>query len=277
MVDLLCVGGLSILLIVPMLLSGLENLAFLNIGALLWIQYLLNYSHFMASYRIIYRDREMILRHKWASIGIPLILLGYGAIAMWQAQLENQLLLGVMVAVGSAYLAWHYTGQVWGMMASYTYLAGERFDQNERLLIRTGLRILLVWHLVWFAGVWYSQTRLPEPFWLLPLYQVITAAALVALILGVLGILKFRIRTGAFPPARALVAWIAIFVWYAAMWRWGLPALLGLVQTFHALQYIEFPARVELNRAAQARAVRIRREERRPKQPAQAGQAMKSP
>ena len=77
---MLCVGGLSILLIV-LLLSGREDLSLLNIGVLIWIQALLNYSHFMASYRIIYRDREMILRHKWASIGIPLILLVYGVLA----------------------------------------------------------------------------------------------------------------------------------------------------------------------------------------------------
>ena len=40
----------------------------------------------------------------------------------------------------------------------------------------------------------------------------------------------------------------SISAWYAAMWRWGLPALF-LVQLAHALQYLEFPARVELNRA----------------------------
>ncbi len=254
-VDLLCVGGLSIVVIVPLLVSDREELGFLNIGALIWIQALINYSHFMASYRIIYRDRQMILRHKWASIWMPLILLGYGLIALWQAQLQHPLLVGVMVAVGSGYLAWHYTGQVWGMMASYTYLAGGRFDKSERILIRSSLRILLAWHLVWFASIWYRQTSLPEPFWLVPLYQMISAATVLALVLGALGILKVGLRTGRFPPARALVAWIAIFVWYAAMWRWGLPALF-LVQLAHALQYLEFPARVELNRATRTAATR---------------------
>jgi hypothetical protein len=254
-VDLLCVGGLSILLIVPMLLSGREDLAFLNIGVLIWMQALINYSHFMASYRIIYRDREMIRRHRWAAIWMPMILLGYALLALWQAQQQRPLLVGVMVAVGSGYLAWHYTGQVWGMMASYTYLAGGRIDKSERLLIRSSLRILLVWHLVWFVNIWFRQTSLPEPFWLVPLYQAVTAATLLAAVLGGLGILKIRLRSGSFPPARALVAWIAIFVWYAAMWRWGLPALF-LVQLAHAIQYLEFPARVELNRATRTAATR---------------------
>ena len=39
----------------------------------------------------------------------------------------------MLIAVASAYLAWHYTGQVWGMMASYAYLEGARFEPIEAL------------------------------------------------------------------------------------------------------------------------------------------------
>src|ERR1041385_3246105 len=144
-VDLLCVGGLSILVIVPLLLSGRSDLGFVSIGALAWAQALINYSHFMASYRIIYRDRSMILRHKWASIGVPLILLGLMAIALAAASTTG-VLLRLFFAVASAYLAWHYTGQVWGMMASHAFLDGTGFDRGQRLIIRGSLRILLSWH-----------------------------------------------------------------------------------------------------------------------------------
>jgi hypothetical protein len=75
----------------------------------------------------------------------------------------------------------------------------------------------------------------------------------VALALGIAGIVRFRRRTGRLPPGRALVAWGAIFVWYAALYRWGLAGLF-LVQLAHALQYLEFPARVELNRAVRTHA-----------------------
>ena len=120
--------------------------------------------HFMASYRIVYRSREMILRHKWATIYVPLnhdrvlrarldgnrstssrraVRKRYERTSpTWRAPSHND----VFISVASAYLAWHYTGQVWGMMASYAYLAGTAFDKTERLLIRTSLRILLVWH-----------------------------------------------------------------------------------------------------------------------------------
>jgi hypothetical protein len=254
--DFLTAGGLSILVIVPLLLSGRQDIGFLGIAVLVWAQYLLNYAHFMASYRLIYRDRETMLRHKWAAFGIPLLLIGYSVIAFWQAGLERPQLMGVLVAVGSAYLAWHYTGQAWGMMASYGYLAGIRYEKAERWLIRGSLRVLLAFHLVWFVRTWFGQTRLEEPLWLVPLYQAVSAAAVLALGLGAAGLGKVWLRTGRFPPARAVVAWFATFVWYAAIARWGLPALLLLVQPAHALQYLEFPVRVELNRAAR-RGVRV--------------------
>src|SRR5881394_196419 len=74
-VDFLCVGGLAILVLAPLLIVGPSELTFVTIGWALWAQALINTSHFMASYRIAYRDREMIMRHKWASIWVPLILI----------------------------------------------------------------------------------------------------------------------------------------------------------------------------------------------------------
>jgi hypothetical protein len=254
-VDLLCVGGLSIIVIVPLLLSGRDNLAFVNIAGVLWAQSLVNYSHFMASYRIIYRDRQMIRRHQWAAIWIPLIMLGFVATALLVEPLTEPLLLAFFV-VGSAYLAWHYTGQVWGMMASYSYLEGIRFDPVERMLVRASLRIMLAWHVSWFLNFWLSQTEVSTlPELAASLYRLVSYATILAFLLGVMGLVKMRLRLGRFPPLRALVAWVAIFAWYAAVARWGLPAFF-LVQLAHALQYLEFPARVELNRATGAAAAR---------------------
>ena len=81
-VDLLLVGGLSLVVFVPLLLTGREELGFVTIGALAWAQILINMSHFMASYRIVYRDRAMILKHRWATIGVPLILVLYILVAV---------------------------------------------------------------------------------------------------------------------------------------------------------------------------------------------------
>ena len=250
-IDFLCAGGLSIIVLIPLLLSGREDLAFINIGAVLWAQALINYSHFMASYRIIYRSREMIARHRWAAIWVPLIMLVFIVIALAVAPATEALVLAFFV-VGSAYLAWHYTGQVWGMMASFSYLEGVRFEPGERFLVRASLRIMLAWHVCWFLNFWLSHTELVTLVELAALlYQLASYATILAFLLGGLGLIRMRLRIGRFPPSRALVAWFAIFVWYAAVARWGLPAFF-MVQLGHAIQYLEFPTRVELNRIGTA-------------------------
>jgi hypothetical protein len=241
-VDLLLVGGLSLLVFVPLLLTGSSDLLLIGVGAQALIATAINMPHFMASYRIVYRSKEMILRHKWASIWVPLIMLAYMAAAIWQAQYSLELVT-VFIGVSSAYLAWHYTGQVWGMMASYAFLAGASFDKTERTLIRTSLRILLAWHVAWFL---YTQLR--DPSAVEPFYLALSIGSVVAFGLGVAGLLRMRKRTGAFPPLRAIVAWLAIFSWYAVIARD--PRALFWVQIAHALQYLAFPIRVELNRTA---------------------------
>ncbi|MDQ6612663.1 MAG: hypothetical protein M3Y64_09550, partial [Gemmatimonadota bacterium] len=238
-IDLLLVGGLSLIFLVPLLVSGRNDLLFIGIGAQAFLATTINMPHFMASYRLVYRSRASILRHPWASIYVPIILLIYIVIALWQAQYSPTLVI-ILVSISSAYLAWHYTGQVWGMMASFAYLHGTPFDKSERRLIRTGLRLLLAWHLMWFL-----YTQLADPSRVRLMYQVATAGTVVAFVLGVIGLARMHRRTGRFPPARALVAWLALFVWYAVMARD--PKAIFWIQIAHALQYLAFPIRVEMN------------------------------
>ncbi len=249
-IDFLCVGGLSLIVFVPLLLSGRTDLVGIGAGAQAWIATLVNMPHFMASYRIVYRSREMILRHKWATIYVPAIMIVYSVLALWEARYSPVLLI-VFISVASAYLAWHYTGQVWGMMASYAYLAGAAFDKTERLLIRMSLRILLVWQVTWFL---YTQLR--DPSMVRPLYAIVSAGTAAAFIVGAIGIARMRRRTGKLPPARALVAWIALFVWYAMLARD--PKAIFWIQIAHAVQYLAFPIRVEINRTSSALAARSR-------------------
>jgi hypothetical protein len=241
-VDVLCVGGLSVLVLLPLLIMG-SDLSFVSLSVVVWTQILVNYAHFMASYRIVYRDRAMIMQHKWATIWIPFLLVACLVLALVEVSAGSNLLLIAFFATASGYLAWHYTGQAWGMMVSFAHLRGQRFDKTEYWLIRGGLRILLCWHLAWFL-----KTTLKDPGAFVLIYQVATFATVLAAIMGVAGLVRMRIRTGQAPPFRTLVAWFSMFVWYAAIARWGLAGLF-LVQLSHALQYLEFPARVEFNRS----------------------------
>jgi hypothetical protein len=78
--------------------------------------------------------------------------------------------------------------------------------------------------------------------------MLVSAGTVVAFALGVIGLAKMNRRTGKLPPLRAVVAWIAIFVWYAVMARD--PRAIFWIQIAHALQYLAFPIRVEINRTA---------------------------
>lgn len=251
-VDLLCVGGLSILFFVPLLLSGRQDLALLGAGATAWLATLINMPHFMASYRIVYRTRESILAHKWASMGIPTLLGLWVLVAVSQAN-QSLAMVTLLVAAASGYLAWHYTGQAWGMMASFAALEGVSFTPTERRLVRGSLRVLLAWHVIWFLHV--SMNPASEVMQgVNRIYPLLSYATVLAFLAGALGLWQMRQRIGRFPPLRSLVAWAAIFVWYLALGRWGMDALFW-VQIAHAIQYLEFPIRVEMNYAVRRKAL----------------------
>src|ERR671927_1234543 len=61
-IDFLCVGGLSLIVFVPLLLSGRSDLVLIGAGAQAWVATLINMPHFMASYRLVYRSPETVLR-----------------------------------------------------------------------------------------------------------------------------------------------------------------------------------------------------------------------
>jgi hypothetical protein len=238
-IDLLCAGGLSIVVFVPLLLSGRSDLVILSVGVQAWVGIFLNLPHFMASYRMVYRSREMIARHRWAAIYVPLLLIGYIVVAIWRSPVTDRWVTYILTAQG-CYLAWHYTGQAWGMVATHTWLAGKPLSSLERFLIRDGLRLLTLWQVTWFIHWFYTNGQLTD------VYRAVTFAMVIPLAAGAIGFFLYRMRTGQPPPAAAIVAWGAVFVWYLVLGR-DIKALFW-VQNAHALQYLVFPLRVEMNR-----------------------------
>lgn len=240
-VDAVCTGGLSLLVLVPVLVAGRTDLLLVSVGAQAWVGALVNMPHFLASYRMVYRTGASIRAHPWAAIYVPSLLLLCCVVAVYASR-WTEAPITVLLTISSAYLAWHYTSQAWGMAATFTYLDGNSFDQRERRLIRGSLFILTAWHVVWYFRLGYD--RYVD---LTPLYAGLSVLTAVALAMGLVGFSLHRRRTGRFAPLRAWIPWIAIFVWYGTMARVGLPALF-IVQIAHALQYLIFPFRVEVNR-----------------------------
>src|SRR5204862_3779344 len=74
-IDALATGGLSLLVLVPLLVLGRTDVLLLSAGVQAWIGALVNMPHFLASYRMVYRTPDSIRAHPWAAIYIPTLLL----------------------------------------------------------------------------------------------------------------------------------------------------------------------------------------------------------
>jgi hypothetical protein len=76
-------------------------------------------------------------------------------------------------------------------------------------------------------------------------YNAWSVVVLLTIPLGIFGFLRIRRRTGKTPPLRCYSPWIAIYLWYALIGAY--PGTFAFLQIFHALQYLIFPLRVEVN------------------------------
>jgi len=241
--DVLCVGLGSILLLAPLVLFGDQTILGPGASTIALLTLFVNSPHFMASYRILYRTKRSILNHPWASMIIPAGLFAYLAYAIIVAEKDiSHLSFANMVS--GLYLAWHYTGQVWGMMATYAHLAGKPFSKTERILIRTGLRLQLAWHFSWVLHFDGGESAVPWPL-INNFYYAMSCLTVVAFVLALIAFGSYRRRTGQLPPLNACMAWLALCFWYGAMARH--PETLFWVQIAHAVQYLSFPIRLEMN------------------------------
>lgn len=222
---------------------------------LLMLQVLLNWPHFMVSYRLLYRDRENLRRFPMASIGVPIVLCGiciaatlpvFGGGGVLNANISIAYIIWVFAAL---YLAWHYTGQTWGVMMIFARLSGMSFNPIERMILRNGFRALIAWHVIWGLA---SLPPLPYVTLLQhPNAQiVVNVAACVAAVLGATVWVRKALRAEVI-DIRVLGAWCAVYMWYVVLWV--VPDAFILVQLSHALQYLVFPARIEMNTKTPAR------------------------
>jgi len=209
----------------------------------------INGVHFMASYRLLYSSRKFALSYPWASVVVPaaLILWGVGGLVACTVNPAWTMPVDALIATAALYLALHYTGQVWGMVASYGYLEGIRFDSSERTLLRGCLKVLAVWHVVWALQLfpWAKERFAGELQAAAGIMNILLVASLVC---GVVCFTRIGRRVGRPVPARVVLPFISLHAWYGFLYIY--PKALFWVQLFHALQYIPFPLRVELNRLA---------------------------
>jgi hypothetical protein len=132
------------------------------------------------------------------------------------------------------------------MVATSAYVNGVVITPGERRLVRASLDLMMVWHASWAAA---QTVGMVAPSLVAPaqqLYGYMIWVALASLAVGAAGFVRMSRRLGRLAPARLLLPWAAIYVWYAFMAKD--PTALLIVQVAHALQYLIFPLRLEINR-----------------------------
>jgi hypothetical protein len=245
-IDVAAVGGLSIVVAAVLLLTTRVPFerhtppvaAYLLTAAVVW-------PHFAVSYRLLYATRENVRRYRTASVFFPVVLACFGAFAVARSA-TTSVYVDLMSLVASVYLARHYTGQAWGMMASFSFVEGTPFAAREREMCRWSLNLLMLWQAIWALGIGVGDVVPP----LAPLVRWmdarVDALAVLSFAVGLGGLGMMTRRLGAMPPARVVVPWLALYFWYALLRR-DVGNLL-FVQVAHALQYLVFPLRIEHTR-----------------------------
>jgi len=135
------------------------------------------------------------------------------------------------------------------MVASFAFLGGLLIQKIERQLLRSVLLVFVTWHVAIANHLVPKYTLfVPElkPF-LDTLFEVITPVAHVAMVVAIAVFVRMGYRTRRVPPLSALVPIPLLYLGYLVFTR-GYAGLL-LLQVCHALQYLIFPLRVEINRS----------------------------
>lgn len=253
--DLFVTSGFSILVSIGLIfffmltgqVEGSSNNSILP--KLLLLQVLLNWPHFMLSYRMLYLKRSNFRSFPMATVGVPLALLAicigattplFGGAGIMSANLGISYTLWIFA---SLYLAWHYTGQAWGVTIVFSHLTKLHFTNIERHILRNGLRALVLWHVIWGAQtlpkLWII-TWLQTPFAM----NLASCFAILAFFLSCSVFIRKTVIGGPI-DIRVPGPLAAIYLWYLLLWV--SPEAFIIVQMAHALQYLIFPARVELN------------------------------
>ena len=254
-IDPWLVGGFSIVVLAGFIALSSTIPSEIIFGNFVILTVLLNGSHFMASYALLYSSRAYIQRYRMAAVYLPIGLLLCGGVSLWLASgpRANGVGIQALTVATALYLALHYTGQAWGMIASYAYLNGIKFTGLERRVLRGCLRVMAGWHMVWVLNT--SPAYIPTALKSVAphLMQGFNALGILSCAVGIATLFSVRSHNHKNLPAALALPFLSLYVWYLFLSIF--PQSIFWVQIFHALQYLPFPMRVELNRASRAEGI----------------------
>lgn len=245
-VDFVCIGGLSLAVCLGLWLFG-EVPFDQQVPALLTYALTvgITWPHFLSAYRLLYANRESVFTYRVASIYFPAALIAYGVFAL--TQVPDPTHVQILSLTAGVYLARHYTGQTWGMMASFAHVSEARFLDSERRWCQLSLHLIMLWHVVWALAQSIERLAPAVASYAEWLDARVDPLAYLSFALGLYGLGQMTRRLGRVPDPRVIVPWLALYSWYALLRKD--PTSLVVVQLSHALQYLIFPLRIEENRS----------------------------
>jgi len=265
-IDAVCGGGLSLAVALIVIVYGSISTVGMDkmliaVSAYLFTDLLINGPHFMASYRVLYSRRANFRHYPVVTIAAPILAFSFLAyVFVWCMEVDPSAIgetpanqLGVMIVLNwlaPVLLGWHYVGQSWGATACFAYLSGFKMSVTHRRLVRCGFYALFVYHVTWACATmgllesWFPQNQ-AGAYLMKSLMHVCRVAVLICFLMGLWGFRLMSIEAGRRVPAKVWLPWVATFSWYVMVDIY--PQSFFLLQVFHALQYLMFPARVELN------------------------------
>ena len=249
-----------------------------NAGGFFVICFLLvNYPHFMASYKLAYgKGLRFICRNWWQLLAVPLLLIAlivhafiyadlppiwtdllnesFGVVGLqtsFQAVSDGHGRESIAVLIVLMYLTvgWHYTKQVYGCMMVYSHYDGYRLDLWQRRVIK--------WSLfgIWFANYFayhrgytpkhfYGFNHYPLDYTIYAYYFGYASFALMLVMLLYYIIFRNYRRNKQLPSVNFLIPYVSLVIWWLPPFNHPF-FYMTAVPFFHSLQYLPFVYRIE--------------------------------
>lgn len=224
---------------------GIEtNLQSFSVFAIL--QTLINWPHFMVSYKVLYVDHRDLKKHSMAMLYVPLVLVLAWCLAFYwvitgQVVKANNYSYLVWV-VAAFYLAWHYVGQTWGLVSLGILQSGCPIHASELKVLRISLKVMVGWHVVW-AMQQLGDIPVLVDFKSSTAMTVANGLAVASLLVCLTVFVQIYKRVGNLPE-KVWAPFVLLYLWYFTFWAQPVFAL--FIQLSHALQYLIFPAKIHV-------------------------------
>lgn len=217
---------------------------------------IVNYPHFLASYRLAYgRGKGFLLKHWFQTLIVPCLMINFLVAAYWFANEPGkkelcEKMLGAGINFMYFTVGWHYSKQAFGCMMVYAAYDRYPLDRIQRESIRYSLLS------VWWYNYAYSNLGPSGSFWSLKYatwqvpFGVYDATKLV--FFALLGWTLYRVlyrnwKAGHRPNPTLWIPYLAMAVWFAPCFQQP-DYFFYVVPFFHSLQYLAFVYRVERSR-----------------------------